>query len=199
MNRHMQLDMYIALRMAMATEVVHIVSGRRLQLVDLGNGPAAHKLARRIWERSQRREQRDRDDFDTMLRLNVLNCFWTPDEEFGCMREQGEAVAFRSSGPDANAARALLRRHLRLDDGVVTCEVASWREALPTHCGCPRTVRPTSLRPSPPRPRHFWGPMGTNSGVRFLFLFSRGGHGGQHGSQGPLGPLGPRARVPSRV
>jgi N-glycosylase/DNA lyase len=45
------------------------------------------------------------------------------------LKELDAAVCFRSSNPDT--ARALLRKHLRLDDGVDACEVAPWCEALP--------------------------------------------------------------------
>ena len=47
------------------------------------------------------------------------------------LKELDAAVCFRSSNPDTDAACALLRKHLRLDDGVDACEVPTWREALP--------------------------------------------------------------------
>ena len=47
------------------------------------------------------------------------------------LKELDAAVCFRSSDPDTDAACALLRKHLRLDDGIDACEVAPWCEALP--------------------------------------------------------------------
>lgn len=47
------------------------------------------------------------------------------------LREAGESVEFRSSDPDIAVAKMLLRRHLRLDDGLVACESDLWRGALP--------------------------------------------------------------------
>ena len=91
------------------------------ELLD-GAGPRALRLAPTLLSGMSFRWER-REETDSFLGVLGGTVFE--------LREQGEAVAFRSSGPDANAARALLRRHLRLDDGVVTCEVASWREALP--------------------------------------------------------------------
>tara|TARA_B110001452_G_scaffold149984_1_gene124813 strand:+ start:1246 stop:2472 length:1227 start_codon:yes stop_codon:yes gene_type:complete len=47
------------------------------------------------------------------------------------LRESGESVDFRSSEPDVAVARTVLRRHLRLDDGLIACESEVWRSALP--------------------------------------------------------------------
>ena len=47
------------------------------------------------------------------------------------LKELDAAVAFRSSDPDTASACALLRKHLRLDDGVDACKVPTWRQALP--------------------------------------------------------------------
>ena len=47
------------------------------------------------------------------------------------LKELDAAVCFRSSNPDTDAACTLLRKHLRLDDGVDACEVLPWCEALP--------------------------------------------------------------------
>lgn len=47
------------------------------------------------------------------------------------LREAGETVDFRSSEPNSTVARTTLRRHLRLDDGLIACESNAWCSAVP--------------------------------------------------------------------